>query len=254
MPAPRSLLIAAATALAVGALAACSPGTNTTGEALTATGELVALSGGDGGATNACFTCHGLEGQGDGVSVPRLAGLDQGYLHKQMEDYATDLRYDPVMGPIARGLTPADRLAVSAWYSSMSADAEALTPPIELSLGTPDIYARGDASRGLQPCAVCHGASGEGAGPGQPALAGQPAAYTAEQLRRWKSADRRNDPRGLMLNIAQRLTEAEIDAIAAWLETRSPARPLAGRPVPSSASAAAAPPPAASRAGRHPDQ
>ena len=60
--------------------AGCSPASNRTGAALTADGRIIAMSGGEGGAANACFSCHGLDGGGDGVSVPRLAGLHPGYL------------------------------------------------------------------------------------------------------------------------------------------------------------------------------
>jgi cytochrome c553 len=91
------------------AAAGCSPATNETGAAFTRTGQIIAMSGGEGGPANACFTCHGLDGGGDGVSVPRLAGLDSGYLQKQMEDYANDVRQNVVMTEVARWLDDGDR-------------------------------------------------------------------------------------------------------------------------------------------------
>jgi cytochrome c553 len=101
------------------ALAGCDRPTNHSGEAFTADGELIALSGGEGGARNACFACHGLDGAGDGVSAPRLAGLDAGYLQKQLDDYAADLRRDKTMTPVARWLDDEDRRAVAAYYAAM---------------------------------------------------------------------------------------------------------------------------------------
>ena len=101
------------------ALAACSAPTNETGAAFTRDGQIIAMGGGEGGAANACFSCHGLDGAGDGVSVPRQAGLDSGYLQKQMEDYANDVRQDPVMSEVARWLDDGDRRAVSAWYAAL---------------------------------------------------------------------------------------------------------------------------------------
>src|SRR3546814_5826357 len=62
-----------------------------------ATGETIAMSGGNGGAAAACFTCHGLEGEGDGEVSPRLAGLDPGYLHRQLDDYANGRREHEAM-------------------------------------------------------------------------------------------------------------------------------------------------------------
>lgn len=89
-----------------------SPPSNETGAAFTRTGQVIAMGGGEGGAANACFSCHGLDGAGDGVSTPRLAGLDAGYLQKQMEDYANDVRQDAVMTQVARWLDDGDRRAV----------------------------------------------------------------------------------------------------------------------------------------------
>lgn len=229
--------------------AACHPATNQTEAALTASGELVALSGGGAGARNACFSCHGLRGQGDGDAVPRLAGLDVGYLQKQMQDYANDIRHDAVMTPIAQRLTDGERRAVVAWYAAMPAAATETN-----TAQAPAIYLRGDARRGVVACASCHGVEGQGAGTANPALAGQPAAYTLEQLRRWKRTDRRNDPRGVMTAAVAPLTDDEMAAIAAWLETRSPSRaPDSGAPT-ASVSAWAAAEPAASRGIRHPDR
>src|SRR5690606_31899172 len=133
-------------------------------------------------ASNACFSCHGLDGAGDGVSVPRLAGLDAGYLQKQMTDYANGTRRDEVMKEVARWLDDGDRRAVSAWYASLPApQTTAPTGP------TPSLWLRGDPARGVAACAACHGEDGRGVGPGNPAVAAQPAAYTREQLRRWKT-------------------------------------------------------------------
>jgi cytochrome c553 len=75
-----------------------------------AQGQLIAVGGGPGGAGAACFSCHGLQGQGDaGAAFPRLAGLDARYLAKQMDDYVSGARSDAVMIPISRQLAQADR-------------------------------------------------------------------------------------------------------------------------------------------------
>lgn len=233
--------------LALAALAACSPASNDTGAAFTATGEIIAMGGGEGGPANACFSCHGLDGAGDGVSVPRLAGMDAGYLQKQLSDYAEDRRVDPVMTPVARWLDDDDQRAVAAWYAAMPAPASTApaTPP-------PTIYLSGDPGRGVTACAVCHGAAGQGLGAGNPAIAGQPAAYTLDQLRRWKTAKRRNDPRGVMADAVAGLTEAEMRTIAAWLEGAPTARPPASDAASASVSGAVAAGSATSRGPRRP--
>src|SRR5690606_12554770 len=191
----------------------CAGETEVVDSPFTATGELIALSGGDGGPANACFTCHGLDGGGDGQLTPALAGLPEGYLVKQLQDYADGRRPDPVMGPIARRLSTGHRRAVAAWYSAMPPTAFARTAaPATIRA----LYHRGDPAGGLAACADCHGGLGQGLGPANPPLAGQPPAYLAEQMRRWKQAGRRNDPRGVMLQISQRLTEDEITALAGY--------------------------------------
>lgn len=231
------------------ATTACTPSTNETGAAFTRTGQVIAMSGGEGGATNACFSCHGLEGEGDGVSVPRLAGLDAGYLQKQMEDYANETRRDPVMTEVARWLDDGDRRAVSAWYASMPAPT---TPGV--AGPAPAIYLTGDHSRGVAACAGCHGPDGRGVGSGNPAIAAQPAAYTIEQIERWKTAKRRNDPRGVMAEAVAGLTDAETRRIAVWLETLPAAQPPDTGVASASAAASESARPAASRGKRRPDR
>lgn len=233
--------------LALTALTACSPASNDTGAAFTATGEIIAMGGGEGGPANACFSCHGLDGGGDGVSVPRLAGLDAGYLQKQLSDYAEDRRADPVMTPIARWLDDGDQRAVAARYAAMPPP-----PSTPRAAAPPDIYLNGAPARGVTACASCHGADGQGLGAGNPAISGQPAAYTLEQLRRWKTAKRRNDPRGVMADAVAGLSETEMRTIAAWLEHAPSAPPPASDAASASAAGAAAARPEASRGARRP--
>lgn len=192
----------------------------------TASGELIAMSGGDAGAGAACFTCHGLEGRGDGGLTPRLAGLRAGYLHKQMEDYAAGLRSHPSMTTIAEALRSDERRAVANYYAAMAAP-EAPMPETVTREAAPQavwrLYHRGDPARGLEPCATCHGEAGEGAGLANPRLAGQPPAYLAEQLRQWRDGERRNDPTGVMLTISRRLTGSEVRSLSRYAARLGPA-------------------------------
>ena len=196
-------------------LTACGPMERGSADSFTASGELIALSGGDAGAANACFTCHGLDGRGNGAGAPRLAGLDRGYMTAQLEAYASGRRYHPEMSWIASKLTPVQQDAVSAHYAAMP------FVPQKPSTAQTDgaaalLYQQGDPARGLASCASCHGKVGEGVGSGNPPLAGQPAAYLAEQLDLWRAAKRRNDAGNVMLRISQALTPAEAAALAAY--------------------------------------
>ncbi len=176
-------------------------------------GELIAMSGGNAGASNACFTCHGLDGGGNGAGAPRLAGLDAGYLDRQLIAFADGRRRHPEMQWIAERMSARDRQAVSSYYAAM--------PNVSRSAGPTDgagmlLYLRGKPSRGMPACAECHGHRGEGSGPGNPPLAGQPAAYLADQLYKWRRSERRNDPGGVMLTISQRLTPREVEEVSAY--------------------------------------
>lgn len=203
-------------ALGIGALslAACGPVERRAIDRFTATGELIALSGGDAGATNACTTCHGLDGRGNGAGTPRLAGLDRGYIAAQLEAYASGRRKHPEMEAIARKLTSAQQGTVSAYYAAMPF--VPAPPKSRRPAHASILYHRGDPARGLASCASCHGAHGEGVGPANPPLGAQPAAYLAEQLDQWRASRRRNDPENVMLRISQALSRPESVALAAY--------------------------------------
>lgn len=84
-------------------------------------GELIAMSGGEGGARYACVTCHGVRGEGNGYDAPRLSGLPAGYLQKQMEDFAGGLRAHALMRDVARFLDSHERVLVANHYAAMPA-------------------------------------------------------------------------------------------------------------------------------------
>ncbi len=176
-------------------------------------GEVIAFGGGDGGTTAACFTCHGLKGEGDDRLTPRLAGLDAGYLQRQLDDYANGRRDHPPMRQVVRRLSAEDRSRVSTYYAAL-----ALPIPTERPAAGhgADLYGKGDPARGLAPCAQCHGADGEGGGAGNPPLGQQPAPYLEAQLTAWRNGKRYNDPLGEMRLISRRLTAEEVRAVAGY--------------------------------------
>ncbi|MDF2493855.1 MAG: hypothetical protein K0S66_789 [Sphingomonas sp.] len=197
-------------------LAACGTADRTAADRFVETGQLVALSGGDAGASSACLVCHGVDGRGNGAGAPRLAGLDLGYLSAQLEAYATGRRKNAEMEWIAKRLTPADRQRVSAYYAAMPYRPAAAMPSNVSAGPAAALYQRGDPARGLQPCAVCHGRAGEGVGAGNPALGGQPAGYLSQQLVAWQQSERRNDPGNVMLEISRKLTPGEVAGLGAY--------------------------------------
>jgi cytochrome c553 len=63
------------------------------------------------------------------------------------------------------------------------------------------------------PCATCHGKDGVSTLPNAPHLAGQPLMYLIEQMKAYRSGKRAHEVMGV---IAKPLSDADIDAVAAW--------------------------------------
>jgi cytochrome c553 len=169
-----------------------------------------------------CMACHGTNGAGQAAAgVPRLAGLNVAYLLKQLNDFASGARSNPVMTPIATTLNTDERQALAVYYSKLPPPAALAVPNSASPLPADSIVAttlatRGRWSENIPACEQCHGPRGIGVGTHFPPLAGQPANYLAAQLRAWKQGQRRNDPLGLMQHIAEKLDDADIDAVANW--------------------------------------
>lgn len=181
-----------------------------------ATGELIALSGGDAGPRYACHTCHGLEGEGNGAGAPRLSGLPQGYLVKQLQDYGDGRRQHPAMQKIAGALSMDARQRVAGWYAGRAIPEQAPLPP-SADPSAAQLWLSGAPGRGLPACASCHGSQGEGAGTRAPPIHDQPAPYLAAQLEAWRDGRRQNSPRHEMSRISQHLSAAEVEALARYV-------------------------------------
>jgi cytochrome c553 len=185
----------------------------------------------NGGPGNACLACHGPSGTGDpSGAFPRLAGLAAWYQYKQLKDYASGARPNPIMAPIARSLSDKEMQDVSAFYASRT-DAPFFPAPEAdprlLQMGAA-LSAVGSAESGVQACVNCHGPAGAGVPPSFPRLAGQYASYQAFQFRLWKEGVRQNDPLGVMREIASRLTDEQIRAVSVYFENVRPPDATAG--------------------------
>jgi len=67
-----------------------------------------------------------------------------------------------------------------------------------------------------QMCSVCHGAIGISTVPDAPNLAGQPEIYLSNQLRAYRSGERRHE---VMAVIAKPLSDDDIANLAAWFSS-----------------------------------
>lgn len=183
-----------------------------------AQGAIIAAQGVKPGAP-ACAQCHAYNGASDGSGAfPRIAGQSAFYLATELRDYASGIRSNAVMTPIAKALSASATADVAAYYASVK-------PPY-LPLASPDpmlikrgkqLAENGDAAKQLQSCNNCHGPGGIGESPAIPYLAGQYAHYIAFQLTMWQHGVRNNSP-GTMADIAKRLDDRDIAAVAAYFQ------------------------------------
>jgi cytochrome c553 len=182
---------------------------------------LVSTGGAVAPREHACMWCHRRDGEGDpSGAFPRLDGQPAWYLFKQLRDYASGERGNPVMSPIASAMTEREMLQAAAYYAALPAGPArgiAAADLRTLQRGAA-LASRGEPGEGIAACASCHGPEGEGVPPSFPRLAGQYAGYAARQLRAWREGERANDPLGVMAAIASGMTDAQIRAVSAHYE------------------------------------
>jgi len=140
-----------------------------------------------------CALCHGQLSQGtnDG-KYPRLAGMREDYMIKQMEDYKEGIRNNLTMTLVGRikTMSETDMEDVAAYIRSINLKSK------EYTLNIPT--AKGDIAKGkeffMDECKTCHGRKAQGiARKGAPMLAGQYTAYLMGQIELFKANAKAQD-------------------------------------------------------------
>jgi cytochrome c553 len=171
-----------------------------------------------------CEACHGAHGEGmEAAHVPRIAGQSVEYLRKQLDDYASGARDNPIMANFAKTLSDQQRAKFAARYAAMTAPhvptAQAASAA-QLARGHQLAY-QGDETRRVQSCNACHGPDGIGVAHAAPYLAGQSAEYLASALKAFHEGTRKNDAGELMRSVASRLNDADIAAVSGYFASIS---------------------------------
>jgi cytochrome c553 len=162
----------------------------------------------------ACQGCHGPDGNSFSPDWPNLASQNANYLSKQIHDFQSGARQDPTMQSMVTGLAEQDIADIAAYFASQKVKADAASS----SAAGKKLYMGGNRYTHLPACASCHGPNGAGNGPGAiPSLAGQKPGYVAKAMRDFKSGARSNDRNQIMRDIATKMTEKEMDAVAQFL-------------------------------------
>ncbi len=166
--------------------------------------------------TAACIACHGVDGNGGAdPSWPKLAGQIPEYLVKQLKDFKSGVRKNPIMNGMAAGLSTQDMDDIAAYYAAQKIKPGAAGSK-ELARQGERIYRGGNAKMGVSACMSCHGPSGHGIPPNFPRVSAQTPVYTERQLLDFKSSRRAND-NGIMTRIAFRMSEQEIKAVSEYM-------------------------------------
>lgn len=162
----------------------------------------------------ACMSCHGAAGNSTISANPKLAGQPAEYTLKQLNEFASGTRNNPVMSPYAKALTEAERRDIAAYLSTQVQKPGAAKNKDTLELGK-KIYRAGIAAKGVPACASCHGPAGAGVPSQFPRVGGQHADYTYTALKSFFDDSRKNSVQ--MGTIAKRMSDAEMKAVADYV-------------------------------------
>jgi len=155
---------------------------------------------------------------------PTLAGMDAAVIYKQLDDYRGGKRLYGAMNGTAQALSRQASADVAVYFARRTGG---LAPAISRHRDSGDhdgstvrlIY-DGDPSRGIPPCAVCHGPNEIKLG--APPLQGQQSAYIERQLAAFAQGMRQNDIDQRMRTIASQLTPIEMRELAEFYGESSP--------------------------------
>jgi cytochrome c553 len=155
--------------------------------------------------TTVCGACHGQNGEPVSGNTPIIWGQQGNFLYKELHDYHSGERSNPIMSPLAKNFTLPDLRSIANYFA-------AKTWPAKQGGGA----AAGAEPEGIAMCKACHGPKFEGGQPA-PRLAGQGYEYLISAMDAFANGTRTNnlDMPGFM----KALTENQRQAIAHYLSS-----------------------------------
>ena len=169
---------------------------------------------GEASFTAVCAACHGADGNSAIAANPKLSQQHPEYLVKQLQEFKSGKRNDPVMKGFASALSDEDMTNIAYWVTAKAAKPGFAKDKALVSLGE-RIYRGGIADRQIAACAGCHSPNGSGIPAQYPRLSGQHADYTATQLVAFRDGKRGNSLQ--MTQVAAKLNDREIKAVADYI-------------------------------------
>ena len=163
-----------------------------------------------------CAACHGTDGNSPIPANPNLAGQHAHYLYKQLTDYKSGRRKNPIMSGMVANLSDDDMRNLAAYFAQQKASPSAARDRDLVVIGQ-QLYRAGDSATGVPACAACHAPNGVGIPIQFPRLSGQHGEYTIAQLASFRSGERANDSNSVMRMIAGRMSDKAIAAVAEYI-------------------------------------
>ncbi|MEM7500696.1 MAG: c-type cytochrome [Pseudomonadota bacterium] len=166
-----------------------------------------------------CGACHGADGNSVNPEWPSLAGQHASYAYQQLMAFKNGGRQNVLMSAQAIALQDEDMRDLAVYFESQPKAAKSVSDTSTLDKGEA-LYRGGDKESGASACMACHGPTGRGnPAANYPSIAGQYAVYTAKQLRDYANGTRRSvGASQAMRDIAQRLSEEDIVAVASYIQ------------------------------------
>jgi len=161
-----------------------------------------------------CAACHGTDGNSPVAIYPKLASQSADYIVKQLQEFKSGTRKDPVMGPMAAALSNQDMVELASYFSAQKI---AVADLASSDIGK-ELYFGGNVKRKITACVACHGVNGKGMNKaGFPTIAGQNEAYLKAQLMKFKKGERNNDYNTMMQSVASKLSSNDMDELAKYM-------------------------------------
>ena len=164
--------------------------------------------------TAVCVACHAADGNSAIAANPKLAQQHPEYLVKQLQEFKSGKRNNPVMKGFASALSDDDMKNIAYWVTTKKAKPGFAKDKALVTLGE-RIYRGGISDRQVPACAGCHSPNGAGIPSQYPRLGGQHAEYTAAQLTTFRDGGRNNNLQ--MTQVAAKLNDREIRAVADYI-------------------------------------
>lgn len=167
--------------------------------------------------TQVCAACHGVDGNSVAAANPNVAGMNAEYLYKQLSEFKAGTRKGTVMPAMVASLSDQDMKNLAAHFSGQKPKPATAQDQV-LALAGQKIYRGGVQGTGVPACASCHGAQGQGIPAQFPRLAGQHSDYVYGQLNAFRVGERANDAARMMRTIAEKMTDADMKAVSAYIQ------------------------------------